>query len=88
MCRCAEEIESSTDQRLGCFLIAPVGTQDEKSRRCTRSAELEMFGRSIAGIADMEGIPTPMPVGLLNRVQSLELKLEDAPPLAQMDYFT
>ena len=25
----------------------------------------------------MEGIPTPMPVGLLNRVQSLELKLED-----------
>jgi hypothetical protein len=25
-----------------------------------------------------------MPVGLLNRVQSLELKLEDVPPLAQM----
>lgn len=31
----------------------------------------------IAGITDMEGIPTPMPVGLLNRVQSLELKLEE-----------
>lgn len=34
-------------------------------------------GARIAGIADMEGIPTPMPVGLLNRVQSLELKLEE-----------